>query len=76
MAIKWWTDAFNRTCWSLALDPEVLIIDEPVAQLDPQHATEIYDKLKYLNEELGKTIIAIEHHTEFIANYCNQVALN
>src|SRR5699024_11793467 len=60
---------------TLALDPESLIVDEPVAQLDPQHATEIYDKLKYLNEELGKTIITIEHHTEFIANYCNQVAL-
>lgn len=60
---------------ALALDPEVLIIDEPVAQLDPQHATEIYDKLKYLNESLGKTIITIEHHTEFIANYCKQVAL-
>src|SRR5690625_2508271 len=60
---------------ALALNPEILIVDEPVAQLDPQHATEIYDKLKYLNEELGKTIITIEHHTEFIANYCNQVAL-
>ena len=60
---------------ALALDPEVLIIDEPVAQLDPQYATEIYDKLKYLNESLGKTIITIEHHTEFIANYCKQVAL-
>jgi energy-coupling factor transport system ATP-binding protein len=60
---------------ALALRPEVLIIDEPVAQLDPQHATEIYEKLKYLNEELGKTIITIEHHIEFIANYCKQVAL-
>lgn len=59
----------------LALNPDVIIIDEPVAQLDPQHATEIYDKLKYLNEHLGKTIITIEHHTEFIANYCKQVAL-
>ena len=60
---------------ALALNPEILIVDEPVAQLDPQHATEIYDKLKFLNEELGKTIITIEHHTEFIANYCKQVAL-
>ena len=60
---------------ALALNPEILIVDEPVAQLDPQHATGIYDKLKFLNEELGKTISTIEHHTEFIANYCNQVAL-
>lgn len=60
---------------ALALNPDVLIIDEPVAQLDPKHATEIYDRLKYLNEELGKTIIVIEHHTEFIANYCKHVVL-
>src|SRR5699024_9599236 len=60
---------------ALALNPEILIVDEPVAQINPQHATEIYDKLTFLNEELGKTIITIEHHTEFIANYCNQVAL-
>src|SRR5699024_10246612 len=60
---------------ALALNPTILIVDEPVAQLDPQHATEVYEKLKFLNEELGKTIITIEHHTEFIANYCNQVAL-
>ncbi|MEJ8777206.1 ABC transporter ATP-binding protein [Pseudogracilibacillus sp. ICA-222130] len=60
---------------ALALNPEILIVDEPVAQLDPQHATELYDKLKFLNDELGKTIITIEHHTEFIANYCKQIAL-
>src|SRR5690625_4444112 len=60
---------------ALALNPEIVIVDEPVAQLDPQHATEIYNKLRFLNDELGKTIITIEHHTEFIANYCNQVAL-
>src|SRR5699024_10836398 len=60
---------------ALALNPEILIVDEPVAQLDPQHATEIYEKLTFLNEELGKTIITIEHHTEFIANYGNQDAL-
>src|SRR5699024_11849327 len=32
---------------ALALNPEILIVDEPVAQLDPQHATEIYDKLTF-----------------------------
>lgn len=60
---------------ALALNPTILIVDEPVAQLDPQHATEVYEKLKFLNDELGKTIITIEHHTEFIANYCKQIAL-
>ena len=59
----------------LALDPDILIIDEPVAQLDPHHAKEIYEKLKDLQENHGKTIIVIEHHTEFIADYCTDVLL-
>ncbi|WP_117168779.1 ABC transporter ATP-binding protein [Paraliobacillus sediminis] len=60
---------------ALSLDPDILIIDEPVAQLDPQHAEEIYQILQKLNEEYGKTIIVIEHHTEFIASYCKEVVL-
>lgn len=60
---------------AIAMRPKVLIVDEPVAQLDPQHATRIYDVLKTLNEEYGMTIIVIEHHTEFIASYCKTVAL-
>ncbi|EOR27174.1 ABC transporter ATP-binding protein [Cytobacillus oceanisediminis] len=60
---------------ALALDPDILIIDEPIAQLDPEHATQIYDILKKLNREYRKTIIVIEHHTEFIADYCNKVVL-
>lgn len=59
----------------LALDPDIIIIDEPVAQLDPANAIEIYEKLKYLNEEHGKTIIVIEHHTEFIGEYCKSVVM-
>ncbi|GIP17541.1 ABC transporter ATP-binding protein [Paenibacillus montaniterrae] len=60
---------------AMALDPEIIIVDEPVAQLDPAHAKLIYDKLALLNERHGKTIIVIEHHTEFIADYCKSVVL-
>lgn len=60
---------------AIAMKPKILIIDEPIAQLDPQHAKTIYDVLKNLNEEYGTTIIVIEHYTEFIATYCKQVVL-
>lgn len=60
---------------AIAMKPKILIIDEPIAQLDPQHAKTIYDVLKTLNEEYGTTIIVIEHYTEFIAAYCKQVVL-
>ena len=60
---------------AVSLEPEVLILDEPIAQLDPKHASLIYGILKDLNERLGKTIIVIEHHTEYIADYCKHVML-
>ncbi len=60
---------------ALAMDPDILVIDEPVAQLDPQHARQIYEILRRLNEHHGKTIVVIEHHAEFIAEYCRSVVL-
>ena len=60
---------------AVSLEPDVLILDEPIAQLDPKHADLIYGILKNLNENWGKTIIVIEHHTEYIADYCHHVAL-
>ena len=60
---------------ALSLSPDVLILDEPIAQLNPEHADKIYGVLKELNEKYGKTIIVIEHHTEYIADYCRHVVL-
>ena len=60
---------------AVSLRPEVLILDEPIAQLDPGHADRIYQVLKEFNEKHGKTIIVIEHHTEYIADYCKHVML-
>ncbi|WP_330630189.1 ABC transporter ATP-binding protein [Halocatena halophila] len=59
----------------LSLDPSILVVDEPAAQLDPVHAGETYDHLAALNHEQGMTIVAIEHQTEFIAEYCDSVVL-
>ncbi|UED81878.1 ATP-binding cassette domain-containing protein [Lysinibacillus sp. CD3-6] len=59
----------------LAMKPKILIVDEPVAQLDPQHAEEVYRVLKKLNEQFGMTIIVIEHHAELIVEYCQSVVL-
>ena len=58
-----------------ALSPDILILDEPIAQLDPAHADGIYEVLKELNEKYGKTIIVIEHHTDYIVKYCKDVML-
>ena len=60
---------------AVSLSPDVIILDEPIAQLDPMHADRIYEVLRQLNEVYGKTIIVIEHHTEYIADYCKHVLL-
>lgn len=60
---------------AVALQPEVLVLDEPIAQLDPRHADQVYGILRELNEKHGKTIIVIEHHTEYIADFCKNVLL-
>ena len=60
---------------ALSLDPDILVVDEPAAQLDPVNARETYDRLATLNEDHGKTVVTIEHQTEFIAEYCDSVVL-
>ncbi|MBS5134607.1 ATP-binding cassette domain-containing protein [Clostridium sp. J1101437_171009_A5] len=60
---------------AVSLSPDVLILDEPIAQLDPMHADRIYEVLRELNQKHGKTILVIEHHTEYIADYCRHVLL-
>ena len=60
---------------AVSLQPDILILDEPIAQLDPMHADRIYTVLRDLSENHGKTIIVIEHHTEYIADYCKHVML-
>ncbi|GAP78993.1 MULTISPECIES: ABC transporter ATP-binding protein [Brachybacterium] len=59
----------------LALRPEVIVVDEPVAELDPARAREIYLRLRELNERDGITVITIEHHAEFIAEFARSVVL-
>ncbi|WP_436928765.1 ABC transporter ATP-binding protein [Halosimplex halobium] len=59
----------------LAMDPEFVFVDEPAAQLDPQNARETYDQLRRLHEDHDKTVIVIEHHSEFIADYCEEMVL-
>jgi energy-coupling factor transport system ATP-binding protein len=57
----------------LALQPEVLVLDEPTSQLDPQAAEEVLIALRHLNEDLGLTIILSEHRLERVVQYADRV---
>ncbi|MCQ2411976.1 MAG: energy-coupling factor transporter ATPase [Sphaerochaetaceae bacterium] len=58
----------------LAMQPQVLVLDEPAAGLDPRMHNEIFSLLKRLNEE-GTTIVVVSHSMEDIAQYCTTMAL-
>lgn len=57
----------------LAMNPEVLILDEPTAGLDPRGRDEILDQISRLHKERGITIILVSHSMEDIANYANRI---
>ncbi len=57
----------------LALQPEVLVLDEPTSQLDPQAAEEVLLAVRHLNEDLGLTVILSEHRLERVIQYADRV---
>jgi len=57
----------------LALQPEVLVLDEPTSQLDPQAAEEVLIALRHMNEDLGLTVILSEHRLERVVQYVDRV---
>jgi energy-coupling factor transport system ATP-binding protein len=57
----------------LAMNPKVLILDEPTAGLDPKGRDEILDQISYLHEERGITIILVSHSMEDVARYADRL---
>ena len=57
----------------LAMDPEVLILDEPTAGLDPKGRDEILDQISYLKKERGITVVLVSHSMEDVARYVDRL---
>ena len=57
----------------LAMEPEVLILDEPTAGLDPKGRDEILDKISSLHKERGITVILVSHSMEDVAKYVERI---
>ncbi|MBR4026139.1 MAG: energy-coupling factor transporter ATPase [Lachnospiraceae bacterium] len=57
----------------LAMKPEVLILDEPTAGLDPKGRDEILDLISKMHKELGITIILVSHSMEDVAKYVGRI---
>ena len=57
----------------LAMQPEVLILDEPTAGLDPKGRDEILDQVAKLHKERGITVILVSHSMEDVAKYVDRI---
>lgn len=57
----------------LAMKPDVLILDEPTAGLDPKGRDEILQQVKKLQQETGMTILLVSHSMEDVAEYVERI---
>lgn len=57
----------------LAMNPDILVFDEPTAGLDPKGAKDMMDLFKKINQEYHKTVIIVSHDMEHVLNYCDRV---
>lgn len=58
----------------LMLYPDILLLDEPISQLDPIAAMEFTDVLRRLNEELGITLVITEHKPDYLISMVDKIA--
>ena len=59
----------------VAMRPEVLILDEPAAGLDPQGRDRIFAGIRTYREQTGSTVVIVSHSMEDMARYCDDVVV-
>jgi energy-coupling factor transporter ATPase len=59
----------------LAMQPEVMILDEPTSFLDPLSAKKIFEVIYDLNRKLGMTVVLVEHRLDLTAKYASHIII-
>ena len=59
----------------LAMQPEVIVLDEPTSFLDPLSAKRIFEVIHQLNQNLGITVVLVEHRLDLTARYANHIVI-
>lgn len=58
---------------AIALRPEILVLDEPTSELDPQGSRKVFSTLKRLNQEYGMTILIVEQKVMLLSEFCSRL---
>ena len=59
----------------IAMEPEVLVLDEPSAGLDPRGREELLEHIRAYHKERGNTVVLVSHSMEEIARYADRIAV-
>ncbi len=60
---------------ALALQPKLLLLDEPAAGMNPQESLDLVELIKRIHERMRLTVILIEHHMDVVMNLCERIAV-
>lgn len=60
---------------ALAVEPKILVLDEPTSELDPQGTREVYNALVALNQKRGTTILVVDHKVEIMAEHVTSIVV-
>ncbi|MBT1172898.1 ABC transporter ATP-binding protein [Bifidobacterium sp. MA2] len=59
----------------LAMQPGLLLLDEPTANLDPEGVTEVHDAVRHVLERTGQTMVVVEHHIDVWIDLIDRVVV-
>jgi len=59
----------------LAMQPEIIVLDEPTSFLDPLSAEKIFEVIRELNKKLGITVVLVEHRLDLTAKYADHIII-
>jgi branched-chain amino acid transport system ATP-binding protein len=60
---------------ALALDPKVLLLDEPAAGMNPSEKVELTDFIQFVRERFDLTVLLIEHNVKLVMSVCHRIAV-
>jgi ABC-type branched-subunit amino acid transport system ATPase component len=60
---------------ALALQPRLLLLDEPAAGMNPQESLDLVELIRRIHQRMRLTIILIEHHMDVVMNLCDRIVV-